>query len=57
MSEWYKADSEDDIDVSDDGKDLEIFVLTNDSGNVYVEVPIVLIWRILAKHRYEPCQD
>lgn len=42
MSEWYKPKAED-IELSDDGKTIEIYVHTNDFGNVYADVPIELL--------------
>lgn len=39
MSKWYKVEK-DDIEISRDGKEIEICAGSNDEGNIYVEVDI-----------------
>lgn len=46
MSTWIKLGISD-IDISDDGKDLEIKLEPDDSGNVYVEVEVKDIFELL----------
>jgi hypothetical protein len=42
MSEWYKPKA-DDIELSDDGKTLEISICANNSGNLYAEIPLSML--------------
>ena len=54
MSDWYeikKIEDAERIDVSDDGKDLEILFDTYYAGNVYVTIPVKLILEIIEKHK------
>ena len=46
MSEWYEAKDKD-IEISEDGETLDVYVKHNDFGAVYVEIPIKLILKIL----------
>jgi hypothetical protein len=48
MSEWIKLDEPEDIQISDDGKELEILFETNDFGNRYLTIPISWIDTALA---------
>ena len=42
MSQWYEA-GEEEIDISDDKKTLEVWVKEDYNGNVYVELPIDIV--------------
>lgn len=58
MSEWYEIKKQDDIEISADGKTLEVLFNTNQFGNQYIEIPIKFITKILAqpsvgKHKKE----
>ena len=47
MSEWYEIKDQNDVELSEDGKRIEIMFNTNEFGNQYVEVPIEFITRVL----------
>lgn len=49
MSEWYEIKNQDDIEISADGKTLEILFNTNQFGNQYIEIPIKFITKILVQ--------
>jgi hypothetical protein len=42
MSRWYEAKKED-IVLDEDGKTLDIYIFTDDSGNVYLEIPLEVL--------------
>jgi hypothetical protein len=42
VSEWHEA-GEDEIEISEDGKTLDVLVKQNDNDNVYVELPIDIV--------------
>lgn len=47
MSEWHRA-GKDDIEISEDGETVDIFVKQDfDSGNIYVEVRVEDIKELL----------
>ena len=37
MSEWFEIKNQEDVEISEDGKTLEILFNTNRFGNQYVE--------------------
>lgn len=47
MSEWYEVKNPEDIELSDDGKYLDVLFAVNEGGNCYVEIPIELIRKLL----------
>jgi len=47
MSEWYKIKDQADVELSEDGKSIEIMFNTNYSGSQYIEVPVEFIKRVL----------
>ena len=49
MSEWYEIKNQDDIEISADGKMLEVLFNTNRLGNQYIEIPIKFIVKILVQ--------
>ena len=51
MSVWYEIKDIEDIDMSRDGKEMEINFDSNEWGNVYVTIPIKLILEIIEKHK------
>lgn len=53
MSEWYEIKNQDDIEISEDGKMLEVLFNTNQFGNQYIEIPIKFIAKILAQPAIE----
>jgi hypothetical protein len=58
VSEWHEVTDADDISVSEDGENLEIYVCSNDNGNVYVEVPIAMLeWFLFLNPRRETIKD
>lgn len=51
MSEWFDVTNQDDVDLSDDGKEVHILFATNRNGNRYVSVPVELLVKLLAAQR------
>jgi len=47
MSQWYEVKDADDVELSDDGKTVEILFDTDDNGNRYVTVPVEVLARLL----------
>ena len=43
MSIWYEITDRADIEISDDGTELEILFATTEHGNTYVTIPIGFI--------------
>ena len=43
MSIWYEIKKPEDIEISDDGKTVEILISIDYSGNIYVEIPVKLL--------------
>jgi hypothetical protein len=43
MSIWYEIKDKEDINLSDDGKSLQINFDSDHNGNIWVEVPLELI--------------
>lgn len=43
MSEWYEVENQDDVELSDDKKTLEVWFKANYNGNVYIEIPIEFV--------------
>jgi len=43
MSIWHDVEKQEDVDMSEDGKELHIMYDYDDSGNKYVSVPIELV--------------
>jgi len=43
MSTWRKVKDRDDVEVSEDGKTLDILYMFDHNGNNYVEVPIEFV--------------
>ena len=51
MSTWYEIKEEEDIEISDDGKTLEVWFNADFTGNYYVDIPIEMIVKILEKRK------
>jgi hypothetical protein len=47
MSIWYSIEDPEDVDLSKDGKTLDVLFKSDDSGNHYVEIPIEFVERCL----------
>ncbi len=47
MSEWYEIKDQDDVELSEDGKSIEILFNTNKFGNQYVDIPLNFIMRTI----------
>ena len=47
MSVWYEIEDQEDVELSEDGKTLEINFNSDHNGNIYVEVPIDIIKKAL----------
>jgi hypothetical protein len=43
MSVWYEITNQEDVEVSEDGKTIEVLFSTDNFGNNYVEIPIKFI--------------
>jgi len=50
MSEWYEVINQDDVELSDDGKTLDIMFHTNAWGNQYVIVPIRFVEKVCTEY-------
>jgi len=55
MSEWFEIKDQDDVDLSEDGKRIEILIGYNEFGNQYIEVPIKFITRVLKEGHENDC--
>ena len=47
MSLWYEVDDRDAVELSSDGKSVEVLFSTDRAGNNYVEIPIEFIRQLL----------
>lgn len=47
MSKWLTINDSDDVELSEDGRYVEILYATDDAGNCYIEVPVIFITRLL----------
>lgn len=43
MSVWHTVKDIDDIDISEDGKTLEVLLNSDNFGNNYIEIPIEFV--------------
>lgn len=43
MSVWYTIEDPEDVEISKDGKTMDVLFSTDDCGNNYVEIPIELV--------------
>ncbi len=53
MSVWYIIEDPEDIEISEDGKTLDVLFTFDDSGNHYVEIPIEFIEQCLNNRKDE----
>ena len=49
MSEWYEIKDQDDVELSEDGKTLDVLFKSDNFGNHYVEIPVEYISKVLPK--------
>ena len=49
MSEWYEIKNKEDVEISKDGKSLEVLFNSNDWGNQYIIIPIEFITDVFGK--------
>jgi hypothetical protein len=47
MSTWYEIEDSDDIDLSDDGSEVHVLFMSDDTGNHYVSIPVDLLKKLL----------
>lgn len=47
MSEWYEVKDPDDVELSEDGKIVQILFDTDINGNCYVEIPVKILINLL----------
>ena len=52
MSIWYEIKNPEDIEISEDGKTVEILIGTDYSGNIYVEIPVKILRQKLGLKDY-----
>ena len=52
MSIWYEIKNPEDIEISDNGKTVEILIGTDYSGNIYVEIPVKILIQKLGLKDY-----
>ena len=50
MSIWYKIIDQLDVELSDDGKTIEINYSADYTGNIYIEVPVEFIKNVLKEY-------
>ena len=43
MSIWIEIKDKDDVELSNDGKSVEVLYQTDDTGNYYIDIPIEFI--------------
>lgn len=55
MSLWREIKDQDDVELSKDGKTLDVLYDGDQHGNYYIEIPIEFVKRALAQS--EPSQD
>jgi hypothetical protein len=48
MSKWYKVEDAEDVEISEDGKTVEVMFNTDYAGNCYVEIPVEMLNKQLA---------
>ena len=51
MSVWYTIFRQEDVEVSEDGKTIDVLFSTDGSGNNYVEIPIRFIETAIVAER------
>ena len=56
MSYWHRVDEKEDVEISDDGIDIEILFLSDHQGNHYVEIPIELVKKVIIEHELKQNQ-
>ena len=56
MSEWYEIENQEDIEISQDGKMLQVLFYGDHWGNKYVEIPIQFIANVLRRPSPEPLE-
>ena len=49
MSKWYEIKDKEDINISEDGKMLQVNFGGDNDGNLWVEIPIEFITDIIKK--------
>lgn len=47
MSEWIKVKDNEHVELSSDGKEVEVLLEQNRFGNVYVVIPVEFIRKVL----------
>lgn len=47
MSIWKKVKHQDDVELSEDGKTLEVFYDSDQFGSCYIEIPIEFVKKAL----------
>jgi len=47
MSEWYEVTDKEDVEISEDGQNVDVLFFTNDWGNQYIQIPIDIIHNVL----------
>ena len=49
MSEWFTIKDKNDVSLSDDGETVQIRFRANYMGNVYIEIPVEMLVKLLAR--------
>jgi phosphoketolase len=47
MSAWIEIKNQEDVQLSEDGRTIEVLYEENEFGNCYIEIPIEIIKNIL----------
>lgn len=50
MSIWYKVKEQEDVELSVDGKTLDVCFLEDHNGGNYVEIPIEFVKKVMPDH-------
>lgn len=51
MSKWIKVESQEDVELSEDGQMIEVYVDSDEFGNNYVEIPVGFVKQVLGTSR------
>lgn len=51
MSIRYVVKNKDDVELSDDGTEIEVLFKTDNSGNYYVDIPVEFIVELIERRK------
>ena len=50
MSTWIEIKNQEDVELSEDGKTIEVKYNFDEFGNTYIEIPVEFIYYVLINH-------